>query len=498
MNINEEPSLGVVEALLSRTVDDLLDFYEQDAFILRQRQRIPWPESASVPPAEKGRLYDQSKDYYIVEPGVSPKYPHGLTDRGDEDALQWVTFDLLERLNPQQKVKATRWIFRLADLVPPSEMMDSFAGHTTRFIEKSPNNEELFGLLMRYLYQRRNKIVYSYHNKDFRSAVDDLAWSAGTFHERSMVKSLAFVKDETKIRPMIKLVVQLVSFPDTINWVRDILEDDSVAAPAQARLEKVGRILLGLDPNDDSLPFHTRLENLYAVIKFEEYLLSLRTEEARIALLKGLFKRQGISSDARILDLGCGTGWLVSGLRREGYTNVYGIDLTKRHIQVATEKYGPYFSLGSWFDLPQRGKGVEVPFGEESQDVIFCLGRSLTHAEDEEKLRQVIRNISNTARPGALVVVDMPNPRQGRTWEYVRRYREQMRKLGFLEKEVEDLWFICDSPDGKNFYNRYVPPEGKMVNILSAGGFKILETRKEEAPDDRGDMTVVFICRKLS
>ncbi len=48
--------------------------------------------------------------------------------------------------------------------------------------------------------------------------------------------------------------------------------------------------------------------------------------------------------DANILDVGCGTGLTVAGLAEAGYTNLYGIDLSRDMVEVARSR-GVYTDL---------------------------------------------------------------------------------------------------------------------------------------------------------
>ena len=51
-----------------------------------------------------------------------------------------------------------------------------------------------------------------------------------------------------------------------------------------------------------------------------------------------------LQKDANILDVGCGTGLTVAGLAEAGYTNLYGIDLSRDMVEVARSR-GVYTDL---------------------------------------------------------------------------------------------------------------------------------------------------------
>ncbi|MDP8213561.1 MAG: class I SAM-dependent methyltransferase, partial [Candidatus Euphemobacter frigidus] len=58
---------------------------------------------------------------------------------------------------------------------------------------------------------------------------------------------------------------------------------------------------------------------------------------ARRELLVTLIRRTGGSPDSKILDAGCGGGLLISLLRKKGYKDIFGIDLSKMMVGLCRE-----------------------------------------------------------------------------------------------------------------------------------------------------------------
>lgn len=54
-----------------------------------------------------------------------------------------------------------------------------------------------------------------------------------------------------------------------------------------------------------------------------------------LRFLKNTFLEFGISKRARILDIGCGTGSILSSLAQIGFKKLYGIDISKQMIKFA-------------------------------------------------------------------------------------------------------------------------------------------------------------------
>lgn len=55
---------------------------------------------------------------------------------------------------------------------------------------------------------------------------------------------------------------------------------------------------------------------------------------ARRDMIKRILRSIGLRKDARILDVGCSGGLLISELKKEGYQDVSGIDLSKEAIKI--------------------------------------------------------------------------------------------------------------------------------------------------------------------
>ena len=82
-------------------------------------------------------------------------------------------------------------------------------------------------------------------------------------------------------------------------------------------------------------------------------------------------KKLGLSCDARILDLGSGTGKVGEALHKLGHRNIDALDLSPESLKVAKEK-GVYKNLiqGSMASENSQGLGVM----EKEYDAATCFG----------------------------------------------------------------------------------------------------------------------------
>jgi len=279
--------------------------------------------------------------------------------------------------------------------------------------------------------------------------------------------------------------VGLRRLPDQINAFRRIYrERDRIPREEAQRLDAVLRSLLGLG---DKAPIHPVLNALYTAIRFEEYPVSKASEKIKVSQIAGLLRKYGVRQHHQILELGSGTGWFTGGMREHLYANIRGLDISERNLEKARQTFGDHFILGTWYEIPVRFRGSRV---------ILSIGRDLPHTEHEDNFRSVLRQVKERLDADGVFIFDMPDPTRGAYRGGVKEMREIVKRLGFTEAEVKNLWFIVDSPDGINCYNRYVPPPREVVEMLLEEGFKVEELLAEPIPNGKKDWNITFVARK--
>ena len=88
-------------------------------------------------------------------------------------------------------------------------------------------------------------------------------------------------------------------------------------------------------------------------------------------LLSKYLQSLGYSKDARILDLGCGSGIVAEELKKRGYTNMDGVDLCVELMAKAKEK-GIYTSLIQGEMASEGCKKLNV--AADQYDAATCVG----------------------------------------------------------------------------------------------------------------------------
>jgi len=124
------------------------------------------------------------------------------------------------------------------------------------------------------------------------------------------------------------------------------------------------------------------------------------------------------SRDARILDVGCGPGFLLRYFSQRGYTRLSGVDLSPEQISAARQ-YCSDVTLGNAIDYLQRH-----PAGF---DLILAID-IIEHLRKDEVLEFLAATHSALA-PGGRLIVQTPNCAS--PWGIVQRHSDFTHEVGF-------------------------------------------------------------------
>ncbi|HEX5709183.1 MAG TPA: class I SAM-dependent methyltransferase, partial [Pyrinomonadaceae bacterium] len=187
----------------------------------------------------------------------------------------------------------------------------------------------------------------------------------------------------------------------------------------------------------------------------------------------------------RILDVGCGSGWLSEYFARLGY-DVTGIDISPDLIRIARERVErvPYdvdheTRLRCRF-LVHDAEGAPL---EEEFDAVVCYD-SLHHFEDE---RAVMRNLSRmVARGGLLFVLEGDRPDEGSATE------EEL--VGVMER-FETL----ESPFSRDYLRALLVEHGFAVvgDFVNASGLFERESLEDGRVPVETTAVNYLLCKKV-
>jgi len=105
-----------------------------------------------------------------------------------------------------------------------------------------------------------------------------------------------------------------------------------------------------------------------------------------------------LDKKAKILDIGCGNGHLLHALQKEGYTNGFGIDSSKRQIDNARKKMN-CVELADVFQY--------LPVHEKEFDVITLI--DVAEHFDKNDLFKLLKMTNNALRQGGILIIHTIN-----------------------------------------------------------------------------------------
>lgn len=130
-----------------------------------------------------------------------------------------------------------------------------------------------------------------------------------------------------------------------------------------------------------------------------------------------------IPSDAAILDLCCGQGRHTIELRRRGYENIEGVDLSHYLIQKAKE-----VSATEKFSIPfRKGDARRLPFENDRFDVVMILGNSFGYFDTIDDDLKVLKEVLRVLKPWGRILLDitdgvyLKDNFESRSWEWINK-----------------------------------------------------------------------------
>jgi SAM-dependent methyltransferase len=199
-------------------------------------------------------------------------------------------------------------------------------------------------------------------------------------------------------------------------------------------------------------------------------------------VLLDLLRRQDPTAGGRVIDLGCGSGFLSEQVAAAGY-DVLGIDLSPAMVELARQRVsGGEFRVGSLLtaDLPPCVAVAAI--GE-------CFNFLLDRSHTRQKVAGTFRRIHEALRPGGFLLFDVSGPGRvpGRGPHQVHRVAddwavvvtaEEDRARGVLRRHITSFrrvgeWYRRDD----EVHRLRLFGKAEIVATLSSVGFRVRTLR---------------------
>ncbi len=151
------------------------------------------------------------------------------------------------------------------------------------------------------------------------------------------------------------------------------------------------------------------------------------------------------ASPKKILDIGCGAGFLSNYLSGLGH-EVFGIDLSEESLKIA-RKYDATKKVNYQF-----GDAYKLPFPDKSFDVV-CAMDFLEHVEEPHK---VILEASRVLKPGGLFYFHTFN----------RNFLSYILVIKFVE------WFLPKTPKNLHILRLFITPK-ELEKMCELSGLEV-------------------------
>jgi 2-polyprenyl-6-hydroxyphenyl methylase/3-demethylubiquinone-9 3-methyltransferase len=156
--------------------------------------------------------------------------------------------------------------------------------------------------------------------------------------------------------------------------------------------------------------------------------------------------RQRLGDEAKVLDIGCGGGFLSNHLAKSGF-QVTGIDLSQESLAIAKK----YDETGNAHYL--QANGYQLPFEAASFDVT-CAMDILEHVEEPLRL---IQEASRVLRPGGLF--------------FFHTFNRNLLSRLIVIYGVD--WFVKNAPKNMHVYPLFIKP-AELTSLCGQASLQVL------------------------
>ena len=133
-----------------------------------------------------------------------------------------------------------------------------------------------------------------------------------------------------------------------------------------------------------------------------------------------------LPSDAKILDAGCGGGYILSELHRRGFKNILGFDASESGIKVAKENYK---NIEDRFDVHNAYyRDLPESFPKKDYDIIL----SVEVIEHMYNPKEYLKNLNFWLKKGGFIIITTPYH------GYIKNL--SIGLLNKFDKHVNPLW----------------------------------------------------------
>lgn len=138
--------------------------------------------------------------------------------------------------------------------------------------------------------------------------------------------------------------------------------------------------------------------------------------------------------NARILDVGCGDGAILTWLLEIGYTNVLGIDLSAEEVEIA-----------QYLGLPVRKADMNTFLRESEGGFDLVILRNVLEHNYKHEILVLLEGIRATLAEGGRLFIQVPNAES--PFGSRIRYGDFTHEIAFTSSSISQLLRVCGYVD---------------------------------------------------
>jgi cyclopropane fatty-acyl-phospholipid synthase-like methyltransferase len=154
--------------------------------------------------------------------------------------------------------------------------------------------------------------------------------------------------------------------------------------------------------------------------------------------------------DARILEIGCGGGHFLYYLKKKGYNNFLGIDLSDEAVELCRDRITFYVEKADAFSFLTNQANL--------YDAIFS-SDMIEHIQ-KDKILVFLTLVYKALKPNGVLLLRLPN--MGNPFALNNRYRDFSHECGYTEKSIFQVLYLS------GFRAILIKPDqlyGKPINV---------------------------------
>jgi len=145
-------------------------------------------------------------------------------------------------------------------------------------------------------------------------------------------------------------------------------------------------------------------------------------------LNRSKFHKLVLNKNAKILDVGCGSGYFLKYFYQQGFKNLYGVEPDKDLIKMIPQGIANV----------KEGISQNTEFKDKEFDVVFIYG-VMHHLDGLNDYEQTISEVSRVLKNGGYLFIFEPG-----AWKVYRMMEIIVKYLGFFSKTFKALSSVLD------------------------------------------------------